>query len=142
MDEETQRQELWRRYRLEDLIKSDQAKAVREMIEDESGYSPMGHPFGQQCILPLEHPHALSYMRVGKIYSERDGSYYWRCYRWPPEGKGHKNHTEHCTDTDGKGLWEKPLGNSSPWKQLLTVDEFDLSTSDRRAIVVRYHLVH
>lgn len=142
MDAEAERQELWRWYRLEELIESDQAKAVREMIEDEHGYGTMGGPGRSRCILPLEHPHALSLMRVGKIHHVRDGSYSWRCYRWLPEGGGRKHHTEHRTDTEGKGLWEKPLGTGAPWKQLLGVDEFDLTSSDRRAIVVRYHLAH
>lgn len=142
MDDEAKRQELWRWYRLEEFIKSDQTMAVREMIEDESGLRPNKPPSKWQCILPLEHPYALSTMRVGKIYHRQDGSYYWRCYRWLPEGRGLKHHTEHRTDAEGKGLWEKPLATSAPWTQLLAAGEFDLTPDDRRAIVVRYHLAH
>lgn len=124
-----------RRYRLDDLKRIDQAKVARKMIEDESGYNPTDP---DKCILPLGHQHALSYMRVGRIYTEKEGGFSWRRYLWPPEGG--KNHEEYRTDANGKGLWRRHLGDSAPWTQLLTPEQFGLNSTNPRALIVQYHL--
>lgn len=125
---------LQRRYRLEDLKRIDQADVKRKMIEDESGHSPTDP---DKCILPPEHPNALSYMRIGQIWTPKEGGFRWRRYLWPPEGGS--NHAEFRTDASGRGLWEGPLGGHH-WKQQLIPEEFDLNKTNPRALVVQYHL--
>lgn len=123
------------RYRLKDFKRINQTKVARKMIEDESGYSPTDP---DKCILPPTHRYPLSYVRVGQIWTPKEGGYRWRRYLWPVEGG--RLHEEFRTDTQGKGLWSQSLGGNTPWQQLLSPEQFDLNTSNRRALIVQYHL--
>lgn len=131
---ETRLETEWR-YRLRDFKRINQTKVARRMIEDDSGESPTDP---DKCILPPTHRHPLSYMRVGQISTPKEGGYRWRRYLWPVEGG--RLHEEFRTDANGKGLWSQPLGGSTLWLQLLSPEQFDLNTSNRRALIVQYHL--